>query len=60
MVAAAEVGHHDRWQRAEVGMAAIGPSVGHVEDILDEVERFVWSHPNVEVLVCERHWVPSE
>jgi uncharacterized protein YlxP (DUF503 family) len=60
MVAAAEVGHHERWQRAAIGMAAVGASARHVDDVLDEVERFVWANPEVEVLACERRWVPDE
>jgi uncharacterized protein len=55
-VAAAEVGHHDVWQRAELGFAAVGRTEGHVRDILDEVERFIWSFPEVEVLAMTRQW----
>ena len=29
---------------------------GHVAEVLDSVERFVWSFPEVEVVTCERHW----
>ncbi|HEY1635556.1 MAG TPA: DUF503 domain-containing protein [Acidimicrobiales bacterium] len=56
-VAAAEVAHHDRWQRAGLGLAAVAASVGHVEEVLDQVERFIWSNPDVEVLGAERHWL---
>ena len=56
-VAAAEVGSHDKWQRAELGMAAIAATPGHVEEVLDAVERFVWSFPEVEVVESERSWV---
>ena len=49
-VAAAEVEHQDKWQRAGIAAAAVGGSEGHVCDILDGVERFVWSFPEVEVL----------
>ena len=59
-VAAAEVAHHDTWQRAGVGMAAVAGTVGHVEEVLDEVDRFVWSHPEIEVLSAERSWVDME
>ncbi len=55
-VASAEVGHHDSWQRCELGFAAVGRSEGHVRDILDAVERFVWSFPEVEVLAMTRTW----
>jgi len=56
-VAAAEVGHQDRWQHAELGFAAVAGSAGHVEEVLDSVERFVWSHPEVTVLDAARRWL---
>jgi len=59
-VAAAEVGHHDQWQRAELGFAAVGSTVGHVEEVLDVVERFVWSHPELTVLETSRYWIDPE
>lgn len=55
-VAAAEVGNLEAWQRSELAFAAVASSAGHVTDVLDSVERFVWSFPEVEVLSCERHW----
>jgi len=55
-VAVAEVEHQDRWQRAGVAVAAIGGSPGHVNDVLDACERFVWSRPELEVLECTRRW----
>ena len=59
-VAAAEVDHIDLWQRAGLGFAAIGSSVGHVERVIDAVERFVWSHPEVEVLETSRRWLDAD
>ena len=56
-VAAAEVGRHDQWQRAELGFAAVAGSPGHVAEVLDAVERFVWSHPELEVVEGRRAWV---
>jgi uncharacterized protein YlxP (DUF503 family) len=56
-VAAAEVAHQNTWQRADLGVAAVASTVGHVEEVLDEVERFVWSHPAIEVLSAERSWL---
>jgi uncharacterized protein len=55
-VAAAEVGKQDRWQAAELAMAAVASTPRHVADVLDSVERFVWSFPEVEVISCERYW----
>ena len=59
-MAAAEVGHQDQWQRASLGMAAVASSPRHVTEVLDEVERFVWSHPDVVVLEVQRNWVELE
>jgi uncharacterized protein YlxP (DUF503 family) len=56
-VAAAEVGFQDQWQRASLGFAAVGSEASHVIDVIDEVERFVWSHPEIEVLSMERQWL---
>jgi uncharacterized protein YlxP (DUF503 family) len=53
----AEVDHQDQWQRAGVGVAAVASSPPHVADILDEVERWVWSNPDVQVLSIDRSWL---
>ena len=59
-VAAAEVGHQDRWQRAELGFAAVSSTQSHVEEILESVERFVWSNPEIEVIERRRAWLDVE
>jgi uncharacterized protein len=59
-VAAAEVGYHDRWQRAELGFAAVAGSQSHVEAVLDTVERFVWSNPDLEILAGSRSWLETD
>ena len=41
-------------------MAAVAATAGHVGDILDEVERFVWSHPEIQVLSAERSWLDDD
>lgn len=56
-VAAAEVGRNDQWQRCTIGVAAVAGSAGHVVDVLDAVERFVWSFPEVEVIETMRSWL---
>lgn len=58
-VAAAEVEYQDLHQRALLAVAAVAADAGHVEDVLDEVERFVWSHPEVEVISAERSWLET-
>jgi uncharacterized protein YlxP (DUF503 family) len=56
-VAAAEVGFHDQWQRAELGFALVASSERHALEVADELERFVWSRPDVAVLSTERRWL---
>ncbi len=57
--AAAEVGHQDQWQRALVGVAVVAGSHRHAGEVADEVERFVWSNPEVQVLDVERTWLET-
>ena len=59
-VATAEVDHQDTWQRTALGIAAVGATAAHVEDVVDQVERFVWSFPEVEVIAADRSWAESE
>jgi uncharacterized protein YlxP (DUF503 family) len=59
-VASAEVGHQDQWQRCELAFASVSGSAAHVEQVLDAVERFVWSHPTVEVVSTLRTWLDPE
>lgn len=59
-VAAAEVAHQDLWQRARVAAVAVSASASHAGEVLDAVERFIWSHPELEVVATERTWVEAE
>ncbi len=59
-VASAEVGYLDLRQRTEVGFAVVGGDGAHLTDVLDRVERFVWSFPDVEVLDAHRSWMEEE
>jgi uncharacterized protein YlxP (DUF503 family) len=56
-VSASEVDHQDLRQRATLGFAVVAPTAGRVDEILDRVERFVWSDPRVTVLSSARHWL---
>lgn len=58
-VAATETGYLDRWQRCELGFAAVAGDHRHVEEVLDAVERFVWSEPAIEVVAVERWWTET-
>jgi hypothetical protein len=59
-VAAAEVDHQDLWQRATLGFASVAGSAHHVRDVLDSVERFVWSFAEIEISSCRRDWLEQE
>ncbi|MBA2283601.1 MAG: DUF503 domain-containing protein [Acidimicrobiia bacterium] len=59
-VASAEVGHLDSWQRADIGVSTVAATESHVRDVLAEVERFVWSFPEVQVLSARRSWLEEE
>jgi uncharacterized protein len=56
-VSVSETDHQDLWQRATIGVAIVGASVGHVEDVLENIERFVWSFPEISVLSMDRSWL---
>jgi uncharacterized protein len=59
-VASAEVGGQDTWQRAVLGFAAVASSAAHAEEVIDTVERFVWSFPELEVLGATRRWLDDD
>jgi uncharacterized protein YlxP (DUF503 family) len=58
-VAAAETDEQDNWNRAELGFSVVSPSVAHAQEVIDAVERFVWSFPEIEVLGTERLWLDT-
>lgn len=60
VVAAAETDHQNTWQRAELAFSAVSGSAGHVGEIVDDVERFVWSFPELEVLSTQRCWLETD
>ena len=59
-LAAAEVDHQDKWRRAEARFAAVAGSESHVREVLEAVERFVWSFPEIEVVDSSLRWMESE
>lgn len=56
-VAAAEVAHQNSHQLATLGFSAVAGDAAHVTQVLDHVERFVWSFPEIEVLEAHRAWL---
>jgi uncharacterized protein YlxP (DUF503 family) len=59
-VSVAEVGHLDQWQRSAIGVAAVSGSHGQLQDVLDNVERFVVAQPGVELLDIETSWLEAD
>ena len=56
-VSVAEVGDQDLWQRANIGVAVVGATTSHIVDVMDEIERWVWAQPGVEVVSMDRTWM---
>ncbi|HUR23424.1 MAG TPA: DUF503 domain-containing protein [Acidimicrobiales bacterium] len=56
-ISVAEVDYQDKWQRALIGMAVVSDSYSHAVDVIDNVERWVWSKPEIEVTRFETEWV---
>ncbi len=52
-VSVAEVDHHDLWQRAAIGVAAVGGQEYHLRKVLHEVEKLVERRAEVEVIRTE-------
>jgi uncharacterized protein YlxP (DUF503 family) len=40
-----------------MAVAAVSGAEHVTVDVLDEVERFVWSWPEIEVVMCRRAWI---
>jgi uncharacterized protein YlxP (DUF503 family) len=59
-VSAAEVDHQDLWQRATLAMAVVSGTESQARDVLDAVERFVWSFPEIEVVDEQLRWMEVE
>jgi uncharacterized protein YlxP (DUF503 family) len=49
-VAVAETGHHEKWQRAELGVAAVAAQGYHLRKVMHSVERFVERWAEVEII----------
>jgi uncharacterized protein YlxP (DUF503 family) len=56
-VAAAETGRLDEHQRAELSFVGVSGSATQTAQLLDSVERFVWSFPELEVVDAGRDWL---
>jgi len=56
-VSAAEVGGQDTWQRATLGFAVVASEARLADATIDEIDRYLWSRPEIEVLDSTTHWL---
>lgn len=59
-VAASEVDHQERLGAAQLAFATVSGTLSQVTEVLDAVERFVWSFPDIEVVESWRNWLDNE
>ncbi len=52
-VAVAEVDHQDLWQRAAIGVAAVGTEGGHLRRVMHQVERHIEAFADVELIAAD-------
>jgi len=56
-VSAAEVGGQDTWQRATLGFAVVASEAHLAEEVVDQLDRFLWSRPEIEVVHARTTWL---
>ena len=56
-VSAAEVGGQNKWQRATLGFAVVASEARLADDMIDKLDRFLWSRPYIEVIGAETRWL---
>jgi uncharacterized protein YlxP (DUF503 family) len=59
-VAVAETGYLDLHRRAEIGVAAVSATAGNATQVLDECERLVATHPEIELLSARQRLYTEE
>jgi hypothetical protein len=59
-VAVAETGHLDLHRRAEIGVAAVSATAGNATQVLDECERLLAAHPEIELLSARQRLFTEE
>jgi uncharacterized protein YlxP (DUF503 family) len=56
----AETAFQDKWQRAEIGVAVVSSTPAHAREVVETVERWVWSRPDVEISRFETEWIAED
>ena len=59
-VAVAETGHLDLHRRAEIGVAVVSASAANANQVLEECERLVAGHPELELLSAKHRLYNEE
>ncbi|MFT3899928.1 MAG: DUF503 domain-containing protein [Gordonia sp. (in: high G+C Gram-positive bacteria)] len=59
-ISVAEVDHLELHRRAAIGVSVVGPDQRHLVDVLDEVERFAASRPEVELVAARRRIIAGD
>ena len=59
-VAVAETGHLDLHRRAEIGVAVVSATATNATSVLDECERLVARHPEIELLSARQRLFNEE
>ena len=58
-VSSAEVDRQDDWDAAVLAFATVSGSASQVDQVLDAVDRFVWSFPEIDDVATERYWTDT-
>jgi uncharacterized protein YlxP (DUF503 family) len=56
-VSSAEIRGQDQWKSATLGFAVVASTERVAREVIDAVDRFVWSFPEVEVVDADRRWL---
>ena len=52
-ISVAEIGSNDKWQIAELGIAAVGNNGRFVNSVMEEVKNFLDSNPAIRIIEAE-------
>jgi len=52
-ISVAEIGSNDKWQVAELGIAAVGNNGRFVNSVMEEVKNFLNSNPAIRIIEAE-------
>ena len=56
-VSSAEIDHQDEWQNATLGFAVVASEERLATEVIDEVDRFIWSFTEIQVGLTDRRWL---